>query len=174
MKTDSKKVIAIVICVTLCAAILIPILILGIPYIESATQRKYNEITKNDVYNAFANEYPNAELDFEEHKLNLNKNDKYPVIGNYWVDLENIAVPEGFNIYADTAEDAFECLNILLSLFYDNWTEEELLKFKNLYFTDDNEIKIKQTFYFEDLDIFIWGRGEDVIRISIGVNKRYK
>lgn len=98
----------------------------------------YNEITKQDVYDAFKELYPDAELDAEEHKLYLNVDGRYPIIANYWMDLDSIAIPEEFSLYFNKASEVDTVLNCYMKLFYDDWTDDNMEEFYEFYTITDS------------------------------------
>lgn len=102
----------------------------------------YNEITKQDVYDAFKELYPDAELDAKEHDLYLNVNGRYPIVSNYWLDLDNVAFPDGFQLRFNETSELETVLNCYMKLFYDDWSDDNMEEFYEFYtITDDSAEK---------------------------------
>ena len=117
---------------------------------------QYKEVTKQEVYEAFKAEYPDAEIVGEDHKLYLNANYEYPCIGNYWLDLDSNAIPEGFTLYCKHYDEAKNITNIFMKVFYDS-KESDLEDLLNYYEIDDEGTVTRRNncFKYKDKEIEI-------------------
>lgn len=181
-----------VVSVLLCAVLVVGCCFVGCDQDKEPTD--YNEITKQDVYDAFKEMYPDAELDAEEHMLYLNKyrrypmdkSGRYPIIINYWLDIEEKAIPDRFGFcfkitnttreFADTIagiffynirEDIDTVVNLYMSLFYDDWTDDNLSEFSDSYaisYSDSEEeyvFEYDQEYIFHGLHLKMYFSDED-------------
>lgn len=135
----------------LCAVVVAGCCLVGCEQDKRPTD--YNEITKQDIYDAFKELYPDAELNAEEHKLYLNKDGEYPIIGNYWLDLDSVAIPEEFSFNIKSAEDVETILNCYMKLFYDDWTDDNMEEFFEFYTITDDSVEDN---YSEDYEFHGW------------------
>lgn len=140
-----------VVSVLLCAVLVAGCCLVGCDQDKRPTD--YNEITKQDVYDAFKELYPDAELNAEEHEMYLNKDGKYPIIGNYWLDIEDKATPNEFNFYIKSAEDVEPILNCYMKLFYDDWSDDNMEEFYEFYTITDDSVEDN---YSEDYTFHGW------------------
>lgn len=176
----------------LCAVLVVGCCLVGCDQDKRPTD--YNEITKQDIYDAFKELYPDAELNAEEHEMYLNKygryptnkNGQYPIITNYWLDIEEKAIPDEFgfyfkitnttrevadtiivNCYDKTREDIDTVVNLYMSLFYDDWTDDNLSEFSDSYaisYSDSEEeivFEYDQEYIFHGLHLKMYFSDED-------------
>lgn len=153
-----------VVSVLLCAVLVVGCCLVGCEQDKRPTD--YNEITKQDVYDAFKELYPDAELDAEEHELYLNKygsypmnkDGQYPIIANSWLDIEKKAIPNEFGFYFKitntTREDIDTVVNLYMSLFYDDWTDDNLSEFSDSYTISYSDLEEEIVFEYDQEYIF--------------------
>lgn len=152
MTKVSIKVISVILCA---------VMVVGCCFVGCDGKPQYNEITRQEIYDAFKRLYPDARLEPDEHNLYLSKNSKYPCIGNYWMDLESVAIPEEFSFWFSCSDDNADndlkkCLNCYLSLFYDDWSEENLYEFTKGYEDAKNHTPIYYDYYFKNITINVF------------------
>lgn len=153
-----------VVSVLLCAVLVVLGCLVGCE--QDKRPNDYNEITKQDVYDAFKELYPDVELNAEEHKLYLNKDGEYPIIGNYWLDLDSVAIPEAFHLYFNKSSEIDTVLNCYMKLFYDDWTDDNMEEFFESYTITDDSVEDNRsgdyTFHGWSFFVFYSERYEDI------------
>lgn len=129
----------------------------------------YNEVTQQDVYDAFKELYPDAKLDTSEHKLYLNANGQYPIIGDAWLSLDIGAYPREFYLCFNDAREIDTVLSCYMKIFYDDWSADNTEEFFEFYtITDDsaeNNYSEDYTFHGWTFDVRYWDENEEIIII---------
>lgn len=145
MTKISIKIISVIMCA---------VMVVGCCFVGCEEKPQYKEVTKQEVYEAFKAEYPDAEIVGEDHKLYLKPDSEYPYVGNYWLDLNSTATPIGFSLDATTSDDTKKMINILMGVFYD-WTNADFEALLEHFTIENDEVCQNKNGSFKYKDISI-------------------